>query len=543
MNILIGGAWPYANGSLHIGHIAALLPGDVIARYYRAKGDKVLYVSGSDCHGTPISIRAKKEGVSPKDIADKYHSEFKECFEKLNFSYDYYGRTDDEFHKKEVQEAIILLYHKGLIYEKEVEQIYCEYCNQFLPDRYVEGVCPKCHSIARGDQCDNCGTLLEPLELSERRCKLCDNEPIVKNASQLYFSLSKFQPTIKENLDKNQSNWRINAVNNTERYLNEGLQDRAISRDLSLGIDIPIKGFSDKKVYVWIDAVLGYLTMSKKWAIENKKNYEEFWDENAISYYVHGKDNIPFHSIILPALIKGIGYNKLPERIISSEYLTLEGKKISTSNNWAIWIPDVIERYSSDAIRYFFLINAPEKRDADFSWREFVNSYNGELLGAYGNLVNRTLVFAKKYFNNKIPIGEIDINIKGEIDILYDIIGKFIEQGNLKIALEKIFEFVRRMNKYFDENAPWITIKDNLQVCGNTIYNCIYSIENLSNLLAPFLPESSAKIKAWLDVKNDRWEIIKPEYGASIEEITILFERLDKKLIEEERNSLLNSII
>ena len=222
MSIFIGGAWPYANGSLHIGHIAALLPGDVIARYYRLKGEKVLYVSGSDCHGTPITIRAKKEGVSPKDIADKYHKEFKNCFDKLSFSYDYYGRTDDEFHKKEVQEIIINLYDKGLIYEKDVEQIYCEACNQFLPDRYVEGLCPKCNSVARGDQCDACGSLLEPLDLVNRSCKLCSGSTIVKENKQLYFALSKFQDVIKENLEKNKDSWRRNAVNKTERYVREG---------------------------------------------------------------------------------------------------------------------------------------------------------------------------------------------------------------------------------------------------------------------------------------------------------------------------------
>lgn len=540
MNIFIGGAWPYANGSLHIGHIVALLPGDVLARYYRTKGEKVLYVSGSDCHGTPISIRAKKEGVSPKYIADKYHNKFKYCFDKLNFSYDYYGRTDDEFHKSEVQKYITILYDKGLIYEKDVEQIYCEHCNQFLPDRYVEGVCPNCNSIARGDQCDNCGNLLEPLELSDRVCKLCGNEPVVKGTKQLYFSLSKFQDVIKENLKISRDNWRINAVNNTERYLNEGLRDRAISRDLSLGIDIPIKGFYDKKVYVWIDAVLGYITLSKKWALENKKSCEDFWDENCISYYVHGKDNIPFHSIILPALINGVGYKKLPDRIISSEYLTLEGKKISTSNNWAVWVPDIIERYNTDLLRYFFLINAPEKRDTDFSFREFINSNNGELLGAYGNLVNRTLVFAKKYFNNEIPNGVLDNKIKSEIEEIYLSVGNLIESGNLKASLEKIFEFIRSINKYFDEKAPWITIKDNIESCTDTIYNCIYSIINIANLLGPFLPESSEKVKHWIGFSENNWGIIKPECGKEIGNIEILFERLDKSLIEEEKSNLIN---
>lgn len=474
MNIFIGGAWPYANGALHIGHIAALLPGDVIARYYRAKGEKVLYVSGSDCHGTPIAIRAKTEGVEPKEITNRYHEEFKNCFEKLGFSYDYYGRTDDEYHKKEVQEFIRNLYDKGFIYEKEVDQIYCEHCKQFLPDRYVEGACPKCGSIARGDQCDNCGALLDPLELSERKCKLCSREPSIKATKQLYFALSKFEEVLTGNLDESKENWRINAINNTERYLREGLRDRAISRDLSLGIDVPIEGYEDKKIYVWIDAVLGYLTQSKKWSDENHKEWEGFWSKDAKAYYIHGKDNIPFHSIILPALIHGLGYEKLPDSIISSEYLSLEGKKISTSNNWALWIPDLIDKYNSDALRYFFLVNGPEKRDTDFSWREFVNSNNGELLGAYGNLVNRTLVFAKKYFNGVIPEGRVDEKINCRIKELFNVVGSNIENGNLKNALEGIFEFIRSINKYFDEKLrglQLIAIRRNVK----TLYLIVYT--------------------------------------------------------------------
>lgn len=538
MNIFIGGAWPYANGSLHIGHIAALLPGDVISRYYRAKGEKVLYISGSDCHGTPIAIRAKNEGISPKKISDKYHEEFKYCFDKLNFSYDYYGRTDDEFHKEKVQDYIKLLYNKGFIYEKEVEQIYCEKCNQFLPDRYVEGKCPKCNSIARGDQCDNCGALLEPIELNNKKCKLCNGEPKIKTTKQLYFSLSKFQKVVEDNLEKTKNNWRINAINNTERYLKEGLLDRAISRDLSLGIDIKIKGFEDKKVYVWIDAVLGYLSLSEKWGIENKKDYKDFWNKEAVSYYVHGKDNIPFHSIILPALINGIGYEKLPERIISSEYLTLEGKKISTSNNYAVWILDIIEKYNPDSLRYFFLINGPEKRDTDFSFREFINSNNGELLGAYGNLVNRTLVFSKKYFENKVPEGNIDLEIKREIYDLYKNTGSLIEKGDLKIALEKIFDFIRSINKYFDDKKPWITINNDITSCKDTIYNCIFSIVNISNLLEPFLPESSSKIKYWLNIDYTSWNLIEPKENIEIGDFSILFARLDKKLEDEELKNI-----
>lgn len=538
MNILIGGAWPYANGSLHLGHIAALLPGDVIARYYRAKGDEVLYVSGSDCHGTPIAIRAKNEKVEPSEITDKYHKEFKYCFDKLGFSYDYYSRTDDEYHKKEIQKIVKKLYENGFIYEKEVEQLYCEHCNQFLPDRYVEGTCPVCGSKARGDQCDSCQTILDPLELNNRRCKLCGEEPVVKSGKQLYFALSKFQKKLEEYFKEAKNEWRLNAINNTERYLKEGLQDRAISRNLDWGIDVPIEGYEDKKIYVWIDAVLGYLTVSKKWGEENNKDWEKFWQKDAISYYIHGKDNIPFHTVILPALLSGIGIEKLPGKVVSSEYVTLEGQKISTSNNWAVWVPDIIESYNPDAIRYFFIANAPERRDTDFSFREFLKKNNNELLGAYGNLVNRTLVFAKKYFDNLVPIGKEDETLKNAILDLYTNVGKKIEQGELKSAIDEVFEFVRGVNKYFDENTPWVTVKDDKEACGNSIYNCLNAIANLANILEPFLPFSSEKIKNWLGYNVDKFEYTALGCGKQIGEFEILFERLDKEIVDEELQKL-----
>ena len=542
MSIFIGGAWPYANGSLHLGHLAALLPGDIIARYYRIKGEDVLYVSGSDCHGTPISIRAKNEKVSPREITDRYHNEFSRCFESLGFSYDLYSRTDDEYHKKEVQKLFKELYEKGYIYSKTIEQLYCTECNQFLPDRFVEGICPHCGSTARGDQCDACSTLLDPVELEERKCKNCGSTPEVRNTEQLFLALSSFQQELEDYISKAKENgdFRINAANNSERYLREGLRDRAVSRDLPWGIDVPIEGFEDKKIYVWIDAVLGYITASKKWAEENNAEWKKYWKEDVISYYIHGKDNIPFHTIILPALLEGIGDLNLPDKIISSEYLTLEGRKISTSNNWAVWVPYIIENYNADSIRYFLIINGPEKRDTDFSWREFINSNNGELLGAYGNLVNRTLVFAKKYFDNKIPEGTIDKDIEVNLKELYKQVGEDIEKGECKSALEKTFKFVRDINKYFDEEKPWITVNEDKERCANTIYSCIAAIVNLANLLEPFLPFSSKKIKEWLSCDVRLWNYIEAEKGLTLKDSHILFERVDKKKIEEEVKRLSN---
>lgn len=540
MSIFIGGAWPYANGSLHLGHLAALLPGDILARYYRLKGEKVLYVSGSDCHGTPIAIRASEEGITPKDITDKYHKEFSECFKALGFSYDLYTRTDNPFHHQVVKDTLLKLLDNGFIYKKVVEQIFCEHCNQFLPDRYVEGECPHCGNPARGDQCDYCSTVLDPIDLKNRKCKICGSTPTVKKTEHLYFALSKFQKEL-ESFINDSSHWRENALNLSHRYLKEGLQDRAVTRDLSWGIEVPLEGYETKRIYVWIDAVLGYLSASQQLSESSNINWRNFWEsDNVTSYYVHGKDNIPFHSLILTALLKGAGNLHLPNRIVSSEYLTIEGKKLSTSRNWAVWVPYIIEKYNPDSIRYFLTINGPEKRDCDFSWREFINSHNSELLGAYGNFINRTITFIHKFFNSTVPNGKIDTVIKSELKNLYKNAGKKIEDAEFKSALEDIFAFIRKSNKYFDSNQPWITVKNDINKCSNTIYTCTQIIANLSILLSPFIPFSSDKVKNFINIGNTSWSYLEVPPNHPIAPSEVLFERIDKKQIDVEVAKLMN---
>lgn len=540
MKILIGGAWPYANGSLHIGHIASLLPGDVIARFYRLKGEEVCYVSGSDCHGTPITIKAKQEIQSPSEISEKYHKEFIKGFKYFGFSYDYYGKTSSKEHKEFVRKFHRNLYNSDYIYEKEEPQAYCDVCKRFLPDRLVEGICPNCGAKARGDQCNNCGNIYQPEELLDIRCIECDEPSSLIKSRHLFLAITELENQLKK-LVGERIGWRKNAISFTNKYIKEGLRDRAITRDLDWGIDVPFEGYEDKKIYIWSENVLGYLSSTYLACNKNKSRFNSYWKNNARHYYVHGKDNIPFHTIILPSLL--IANNKnydLPDYIISSEYLTLEGRKISTSENWAIWVKDIIGKYNPDSLRYFFISNGPEKRDADFSWREFFNTNNGELLGAYGNFVNRTLVFIKKSFDSKVPIGIINKSIQLKVVALYNKIDYLITKGDLKKALRTIFDFIRFSNKYFDDEKPWISIKNNKEKCENTLFNCVYIIINLAILLEPFLPFSSAKIINWFGIKKEwKEQIVSCEY--KIPEIEILFDRLDKKTIEDEIEKLTKS--
>ena len=539
MSIFIGGAWPYANGSLHLGHIAALLPGDILARYFRLKGKDVLYVSGSDCNGTPISIRASKEGIPVMEVADRYHSEFEDSFRRLGFSYDLYTRTDSDNHHQVVKEIFLKLLENGFIYKKEIEQTYCKEDKQFLPDRYVEGKCPNCGSSARGDQCDHCSKILDPLDLIDRTCKLCGSEPTIRKTEHFYFALSAFQEQLEKFVQEAKTSelWRDNAIQLSERYLKEGLLDRAASRDLANGVSIPVKGYEEKKVYVWIEAVAGYYSASKEWAKKYRKEDKSYWSNQTIAYYVHGKDNIPFHTLIWPAILLGINSQALPTHIISNEYLTLEKRKISTSQNWAVWIPDILERYHPDSIRYFLTINAPENRDTDFSWREFIFSHNSELLGAYGNLVNRTFKFIEKFYEGNIPVNNIDKAIIVQTGKLYEEVGRLIEKGNFKLALETAFLYIRKGNKYFDTQKPWIQLKEEELACKETIATCIYIISNSAQILSPFLPFSSAEVKDYLQIADFSWQPINPTH-IQLQKIKPLFERIDISLIEEELNNL-----
>lgn len=533
MNILVGGAWPYANGSLHIGHIAALLPGDIIARYHRAKGDAVYYVSGSDCHGTPVAIRAKQENKSPQEVSDFYHNEFCESFKKLGFSYDLYTKTSSKEHKDFVIDFHKTLYDSKYIYEKDTDQAYCEHCKAFLADRFVHGRCPICEKEARGDQCDACGTVLEPENLIEPYCCICETKVTFRKSKHLYIAISKLENQLKSYVNEH-SAWRKNAITFSNRYISEGLRDRALTRDLDWGIDVPYAGYEDKKIYIWAENVLGYLSASKVLATNRNKDFKELWGVNAKHYYVHGKDNIPFHTIILPSLLLANDSNwHLPDEIVSSEYLSLEGRKISTSQNYAIWVKDIVNKYNPDSLRYYLIVNGPEKKDADFSWLEYVTCHNSELLGAYGNFINRSLSFISKYFNHIVPEGKIEVSIENNIVSLYDSVGKLIEKGDFREAVRSIFTFVRSANKYFDEEQPWITRNTDLDACRNTLFNCVQIIANLAILLHPFLPFSSAKVCEWLQLSTD-WKKQVVEVGYRIPEIHILFERLDKKVVEEE---------
>ena len=528
-NILIGGAWPYANNSLHIGHLCALLPGDIIARYFRKTGDNVIYVSGTDCHGTPITVRAKKEGINPKEIATKYHNEFVKNFNDLDFSYDLYANTMTEHHKNWVQHYLRQIDKNGYIYKKVEEQDFCPKCNTFLSDREIVGTCPHCGGYAKGDQCDSCLVTLNAKEVLNKECSICKTKTVLKPNTHLYFSLSKFQNDIQNLINEHKNVWRTNALKETEKFLSIGLIDRALTRQLDWGIDVPFDGFDDKRVYVWFEAVMGYITTARKVAEEKGLNFDEFiTDKNTMTYYAHGKDNIPFHTVIFPALLMAIDKNlKLPDQIISCEYVNMNNEKMSKSKGNLISVNQLTQMFNKDSIRYYMIANGPETKDINFNLEDFVAVHNKFLVGVFGNFINRNLSYLNKKFNGIVPNGIVDDKIKELTKETYNKVGELIEQGKLRLALETAINYVVAGNKYYDDRKPWIQVVENIEEFNNTTYTCVYMMANMANLFSPFIPSTCEKIQDKLGLnKNEAWGEVEIGKDIKILNNDLLFERL-----------------
>ena len=528
MKILIGGAWPYSNYNLHLGHAAGLIGGDLLARYHRAKGDDVIFVSGSDCHGTPITERAKKEGTTPMEISERYHANFLEAFKALNFSYDLYTKTETDYHKEKVQEIIKRVYDNGYIYEKIEPQAFCEKCNKFLADRELLIICPNCGKETKCDSCD-CGYVPTEKDISDATCVDCGSKAIMKDNKNLYIALSKLQPEILEYVEKNKHKWRINAQNETEKYLREGLRDRAITRDLNWGVDVPIEGYDDKKLYVWIEAVLGYVTACMKICEDRGLNWEDYWKNPDRVYMVHGKDNITFHSIIFPGLLLAMRDKMaLPDVIVSSEYLNFNDEKISKSKGNAKAVSEFVAEYNSDTVRFHLINNGPEKKDTSFNVIDYVTTHNNEITNKYGNFVNRTLKFKGI---SEVPNGNMDEDIQKIIDKAYLEVSADIEKLEFKEASSKVIRLIEDANKYYDEEKPWVAFKEDINKFNDVIYTCINLIANIANLMEPFMPGSSAKVREWLKIEKATWNQVCVKPGISLDNVDVLFTKFDEKAI------------
>ena len=548
--IFIGVAWPYANGELHLGQIAgAYLPPDIFARYHRAKGNEVLMVSGSDQHGTPITIKAEQEGVKPAEIAARYHKLFLESWQKLGISFDLFTTTGTANHAEVTQDIFLTLLKKDYIYRDIVSQSFCPQCQRFLADRYIEGTCPYCYSTgARGDQCEACGKPLNPAELIDPHCRICGTPPVFKDTEHFFLKLSAFNDKLLEWVKK-QTHWRPNVLNFTTRYLEDGLKDRAITRDIKWGIPVPVAGFENKRIYVWFEAVIGYLSAAKEWAKSsgNEEKWRSFWqDEKTKSYYFIGKDNIPFHTLIWPAMLTGYGDLNLPYDVPANEFLTIEGRKLSTSHNWAVWLLDYLSRYDPDPLRYLLSINMPETADTDFSWREFVRRNNDELVATYGNLAHRVLTFTYRNFNNCVPEpGELDQQDKTILNSARETLAAvdgLLYGCHFREAIRNAMSLAQAANRYLDEKSPWKVIKEDRQAAANSLYVTLVVISHLKTMLYPFLPFSSQKLHQLLgfkgNVADQGWQPQSPPPGQKLPPPEPLFSKLDDSLVEEETKRL-----
>lgn len=557
--ILVTAALPYANGPIHLGHLAgAYLPADIYVRYQRLKGRDVLYICGSDEHGVPITITAEKEGITPQQVVDKYHYMNKESFERFGMSFDNYSRTSLPLHHQTAQEFFLELYKKGILKEKTTKQLYCEKDRMFLADRYVEGICPVCGSPgARGDQCEKCGSWLEQTDLIEPKCKICGSTPVIRDTSHWYLPLGEFQKKLEEWMGT-KTDWKENVKHYVYSWFKEGLQDRAVTRDLHWGVKVPIPEAEGKVIYVWFDALLGYISSTKEWAqkIGQPEKWREYWqDPDTRLIHFIGKDNIVFHCIVFPAMLMAWNEGRsdeiyvLPDNVPANEFLNLEGKKLSTSRNYAVWLNEYLEKFEPDPLRYALASILPETKDTDFSWKEFQARNNNELADILGNFVNRTLTFAKKNFDNRVSerfeLEEIDKELIAKLKEHVDKIANNYENFRIRDGVFETMNLARFANKYFNDTEPWRMIKENPRRASTTINLCLQLVRALAILFEPVLPFSSRKIWEMLNLKDDivkaGWDSAAElllEAGHQLGEPKILFRKIEDAEIEDEIRKL-----
>ena len=509
--ILVCVAWPYAAGPRHLGHaVATFIPADVFARYHRMKGDEVLMVGGTDMHGTPTTVRADQEGVPPNVIAERYHALHTKNIEQLGVRYDLYWNTADPHHKTWVQEIFLALKDKGHIYESTMVSPFCTTDQRFLPDRYVEGTCPHCgFPRARGDQCENCGRILDPFELKDPKCVIHGTTPIPKETKHFFFRLSAFEKPLTKWAAKDKEHWRHHVLTFMRSWLRDGLKDRPVTRDLDWGIEVPVPGYESKRIYVWFEAVMGYLTASKEWYRRHGKpeGWKDFWyDPKARHYYFIGKDNIVFHTIIWPAIL--LGYDDkldLPFDVPATQYLNFSGEKMSAGRGRGVWLPDLLERFDPDQLRYYGVATMPETKDTDFEWEDFAKRNNNELLAVYGNFAHRALTFADKNFDHEIPpaafLDSTDKAIIRAAEEQWTKVGQNLEYVHVKDAMKEAIQLARLGNQYFDRKAPWDLVKQDRVACGTAIHVALRVVRSLAILMAPFLPFSSSRL--WHDLGYD----------------------------------------
>jgi methionyl-tRNA synthetase len=558
--ILITAALPYANGKIHLGHLSgAYLPADIYARYQRSKKRDVVFICGSDEHGVPITITAENEKTTPQAIVDRYHELNKDAFQKFGMSFDNYSRTSLPLHHKTAQEFFIKLHGTGILKEKIEKQLFDPKANMFLPDRYVEGTCPKCSSPdARGDQCEKCGTFLNPLELLNPKSKISGGTPIVRETSHWYFPLGDFQARLEKYIAERdeQDGWKENVLNYCRSWFTEGLQDRAVTRDLNWGVKIPLKGYEEKVLYVWFDAVLGYISSTKE--LSNKlgnESWKKYWLSDETKYVAFiGKDNVVFHCIVFPAMLMAWNDNSevkyvLPENVPANEFLNFEGQKFSKSRNWGIDVDEFLEKYPVDSLRYALAVNLPELRDSDFYWKDFQARHNNELADILGNFVNRTLTFAHKNFNGCIPklsqLSDTDKAFISELENKPKTISESIEKYKFRDAVLDTMNLARAANKYFNDSEPWKTFKQNPDQCGTTINLCLQAVRALSILFEPIIPFTSKRIQTIMNIDNSKdtldWDTaskIELKEGHRLGNPEILFAKIEDEVIQKELNHL-----